>query len=1086
MNELAYVITRLVPALFGGCRRLILTLLLIFLETVFPSSLPAQTGADFSIATQGYALEAGQFLPLVIGLHKDAGPAATITVTMKANMFFPQDQVMVSQTLPNLPQGVPIAVSFGSAVGLQTPPDIPTGTGEIELVTTVDNGPASPPQDVKFKLTVLATGGLANLITIPVRWCAIEGSPQAQSKKAGDFVNGDYLLALLRKVNYEVFVPRAMIEFQSAYSPTGIPVIADPGPAESNSFDDAAPHTGDLSFDNFGSEINGAESECEQAWLQANPNAKGTILVNARLVEHNPTKVGACGTPDTSLMVSQNGTRGDLLCAHPRHLTKNDLAPCQSAFVVDQGSSHIISEFGYPNYDEALTVAHELGHSLMLGHGKGVDPNHTPQANPTYFPPADGPRRFDGYCDPLAGGAYADDNPADQEGLTAPNTIVTEFNSAYNMTDLQSEQAREVAKLIPGAAVNGVQVDPSGSLVSPPRPGSTVPADVRIVAVQIAEDPLSQITSLLLKVTGPIPSSANNEYFFFVDTDNNALTGGNPSSLGLPTAFQGAELAVRVSLGLDAGAQTVTPTVWMFQGGAFVQVNDPKIQASVFTPGMSGTDGLFSFGHVSIIMPDDVPGILGVRVRLQAAARQLNGGGQLDRLPQAPDGGGTISLAPPQVAQCQVNPQVLRATETASITASGLIPNQTAEVYLGDTLVATGPIDNTGSATINLVIPSNIPQGPLPVSVKVQGSAVTAESGLVVLNPAGIPVTLATLSPAPNLAGWNDRDVTVTLNATAAPGGPAIDHITYTAAGAKEISTTKVSGSSAAFVINTEGGTAVTFFATDASGISENLEQIVIKLDASAPTITGSASPTANAAGWNNSDVTVSFNSSDTVSGVLSSTRPTVLHNDGKNQAVTGIAVDVAFNSATATVGGINIDETAPVVTVSSPTPTSYVHSSTLTLAYSTSDNLSGVKSVAASMDGLTSVGGHDLLSGQQVNLLTDLSLGTHTFTVVATDYADNSGTKVVTFNVIVTAQSIQDDVKLFVATQKVTQDEGTSLLSKLVSAAKARTAGNCPNAATIYQSFISEVMAQTGKKIDPVAANILIADAQYLIVHCP
>jgi hypothetical protein len=34
--------------------------------------------------------------------------------------------------------------------------------------------------------------------------------------------------------------------------------------------------------------------------------------------------------------------------------------------------------------------------------------------------------------------------------------------------------------------------------------------------------------------------------------------------------------------------------------------------------------------------------------------------------------------------------------------------------------------------------------------------------------------------------------------------------------------------------------------------------------------------------------------------------------------------------------------------------------------------------------------------------------------------------------------------------------------------------------------AFIHEVSAQRGKSITPVAADILIADAQYLIAHCP
>jgi hypothetical protein len=89
-------------------------------------------------------------------------------------------------------------------------------------------------------------------------------------------------------------------------------------------------------------------------------------------------------------------------------------------------------------------------------------------------------------------------------------------------------------------------------------------------------------------------------------------------------------------------------------------------------------------------------------------------------------------------------------------------------------------------------------------------------------------------------------------------------------------------------------------------------------------------------------------------------------------------------------------------------------------------------------------------------------------------------------FMIIVTPQSLIDDVNQFAAAGKIAQNEVNSLLSKLASAAKARAKGDCVNAATIYTAFISEVRAQSGKKIDPTAAQILIADAQYLIAHCP
>jgi polyhydroxyalkanoate synthesis regulator phasin len=180
-------------------------------------------------------------------------------------------------------------------------------------------------------------------------------------------------------------------------------------------------------------------------------------------------------------------------------------------------------------------------------------------------------------------------------------------------------------------------------------------------------------------------------------------------------------------------------------------------------------------------------------------------------------------------------------------------------------------------------------------------------------------------------------------------------------------------------------------------------------------------------------------------------------------------------------------DTFPPDITITQPTATQYVHSDTFTLGYSAVDvGGAGLKDLSALMDGLPTLAGHGLDNGQLIRLLTEMKVGQHTFTVLADDYLGNAGSASVTFEIIVTAESIQDDVRQFVASGQITQDEGNSLLKKLVSAAKARAKGNCANAATIYASFISEVQAQSGKKIDPVAASILIDDAQYLIAHCP
>jgi len=57
-----------------------------------------------------------------------------------------------------------------------------------------------------------------------------------------------------------------------------------------------------------------------------------------------------------------------------------------------------------------------------------------------------------------------------------------------------------------------------------------------------------------------------------------------------------------------------------------------------------------------------------------------------------------------------------------------------------------------------------------------------------------------------------------------------------------------------------------------------------INLDKTPPVIGGTSSPAANAAGWNNSNVTASFPCSDSLSGIASCTAPVTVTIDGNNQ----------------------------------------------------------------------------------------------------------------------------------------------------------------------------------------------------------
>jgi hypothetical protein len=187
--------------------------------------------------------------------------------------------------------------------------------------------------------------------------------------------------------------------------------------------------------------------------------------------------------------------------------------------------------------------------------------------------------------------------------------------------------------------------------------------------------------------------------------------------------------------------------------------------------------------------------------------------------------------------------------------------------------------------------------------------------------------------------------------------------------------------------------------------------------------------------------------------------------------------------STTATVR----DTTPPTITIVQPMPTTYTHSSTLTLNYSVTDACTGVTSFTPTMDNSASLHGHGLQSGQPINLLLELGLGRHTFSIGAVDGAGNADTSSVVFTIIVTPDSIKDDVTQFFAMGAI-KNHGLedSLLAMLDAAANARARGDCNSSANNYAAFINELNAQTGKGVDANAAAIMTADAQYLITHCP
>jgi hypothetical protein len=147
-------------------------------------------------------------------------------------------------------------------------------------------------------------------------------------------------------------------------------------------------------------------------------------------------------------------------------------------------------------------------------------------------------------------------------------------------------------------------------------------------------------------------------------------------------------------------------------------------------------------------------------------------------------------------------------------------------------------------------------------------------------------------------------------------------------------------------VFSTDGTHPWTQTVSDQAGNSATASGIVM-IDQTKPTIAGSASPAANGNGWNNSDVTIHFECADTVGSGLKDCSADQVLGEGADQSVTGTATDFADNSQSATVSGINVDETPPTITFAGTTPASPNvngwFNSDVTLEWSCTDGLSGV-----------------------------------------------------------------------------------------------------------------------------------------------
>lgn len=253
---------------------------------------------------------------------------------------------------------------------------------------------------------------------------------------------------------------------------------------------------------------------------------------------------------------------------------------------------------------------------------------------------------------------------------------------------------------------------------------------------------------------------------------------------------------------------------------------------------------------------------------------------------------------------------------------------------------------------------------------------------------------------------------------------------------------------------------------------------LVMKAPVTTVTTTPGAPEGSN--GWYVSPTTVALSASGNQTGIAkteysldggatwqSYSNPLTFNQDG-SITLSYRSTDKSGNVEAAKSIDLNVDRTAPTITVSGLAYQTYDDSTDITAAVAISDNLSGVDdsktAVAIHSDGVQ----RTVQPGATIPLYT-LPLGAHTLTATASDTAGNPRTQTVVFETMASNQSLLALVGRFAGAGWIDNDGvANSLRSEL----------NANN----LRAFVNHVNAQRGRHISIDAAGYLLRDAQFIL----
>ncbi|HET9220935.1 MAG TPA: hypothetical protein VFO07_00440, partial [Roseiflexaceae bacterium] len=287
----------------------------------------------------------------------------------------------------------------------------------------------------------------------------------------------------------------------------------------------------------------------------------------------------------------------------------------------------------------------------------------------------------------------------------------------------------------------------------------------------------------------------------------------------------------------------------------------------------------------------------------------------------------------------------------ATLTQGGNpVPNQQVSFTLNGSPVGTATTNESGVATLSNVSLSGIGAGNYPGAVQASFAGTSpfqASSGNASLTVNQAAQTISFDTPAGDPTYACPIDSTFSVGGSASSGLPVSFSVTSGPCSLSGTSVT-ISGAGTCVVQASQAGD------TNYKAAPSVIRSFTItSSDATAPLASPSQDPAANSAGWNNSDVTVSWNWVDEAggSGIDSAncTNNSTSSGEGE-QALSATCADQAGNQGSATYA-VKVDKTAPTISAAASSAPNAVgwYNAPVTFQFSCADALSGVTSASVS-----------------------------------------------------------------------------------------------------------------------------------------